>query len=171
MIGWLAERLSAGEIDFAASTLPVHDEFEWQAVRHEPMMALLSAKQAAGRGKSINLKDLEPMPFILFESGFAISRLVVDACRAAGFEPKVSTRSSQLDFVVKLVAAEMGIAFLPKTVAEQQRSAGLRSLLLTNPSIDWNIAMTWRREAYLSHAAKAWLALVREHSGGAATCA
>jgi hypothetical protein len=81
--------------------------------------------------------------------------MVVDACRRAGFEPTVVARSSQLDFIVELVAAGLGIAFLPKMVAEQRRHPSLRTLLLANPEIDWHIAMTRRRGAYLSHAAKA----------------
>jgi DNA-binding transcriptional LysR family regulator len=66
---------------------------------------------------------------------------------------------------MELVAAGMGIAFVPKMVAEQRRRPGLRSLLV-NPRIDWHVGMTWRRGAYLSHAAKAWLTLVREQHGG-----
>jgi DNA-binding transcriptional LysR family regulator len=161
----LEKILFAGDLDFAASTIPVADSLECQSVRREPLVALLPAREFAARKKSIDLADLKQMPFIMFDSSFAISRLVVDACRRAGFEPTVSTRSSQLDFVMELVAAGMGVAFLPKMVAEQQHHPGLRSLLLVNPKIDWHIGMTWRRGAYLSHAAKAWLMLVREQHG------
>jgi DNA-binding transcriptional LysR family regulator len=62
---------------------------------------------------------------------------------------------------MELAAAGVGIAFVPKMVAEQRDHPGLRSLLV-NPKIYWHIGMTWRRGAYLSHAAKAWLTLVRE---------
>ncbi|WP_426440491.1 LysR family transcriptional regulator [Bradyrhizobium genosp. P] len=161
----LEEILFAGDLDFAASTIPVADSLECQSVRREPLVALLPAREFATRKKCIDLADLKQMPFIMFDSSFAISRLVVDACGRAGFEPTVSTRSSQLDFVMELVAAGMGVAFLPKMVAEQQHHPGLRSLLLVNPKIDWHIGMTWRRGAYLSHAAKAWLMLVREQHG------
>jgi DNA-binding transcriptional LysR family regulator len=162
----LEEILSAGDIDFAASTVPVAEGFEWQSVRREPLMVLLPAREFAARNTSIDLAELQQMPFILFESGFAISRMVVDACRQAGVEPTVAARSSQFDFIVELVAAGMGIAFLPKMVAEQRRHPSLRTLLLANPKIDLHIAITWRRGAYLSHAAKAWLMLVREQHGG-----
>jgi DNA-binding transcriptional LysR family regulator len=158
----LKDTLSAGDIDFAALTVPVLETFEWQSVSREPLMVLLPALQIAANKKSIDLTDLKQMPFILFESGFAISRIVADACRQAGFEPTVAARSTQLDFIVELVAAGMGIAFLPRMVADQRRHPLLRSLLLANPTIDLHIAMTWRRGAYLSHAAKAWLLLVRE---------
>jgi DNA-binding transcriptional LysR family regulator len=161
----LEEILFAGDLDFAASTIPVADSLECQSARREPLVALLPAREFAARKKSIDLADLKQMPFIMFESSFAISRLVIDACRRAGFEPTVSTRSSQLDFIMELVAAGMGVAFLPKMVAEQRHHPGLRSLLVINPKIDWHIGMTWRRGAYLSHAAKAWLMLVREQHG------
>jgi DNA-binding transcriptional LysR family regulator len=161
----LEEILWSGDIDFAASTIPVTEGLEWQSVRREPVVALLPAQEFAARKKTIDLIDLKQTPFILFDPGFAISRLVTVACRRAGFEPTVATRSSQLDFIMELVAAGMGIAFVPKMVAEQRRRPGLRSLLV-NPRIDWHVGMTWRRGAYLSHAAKAWLTLVREQHGG-----
>jgi DNA-binding transcriptional LysR family regulator len=157
----LEEILSAGDIDFAASNIPVAEGLEWQNVRREPLMALIPAREFASRRKSIDLTDLKQTPFILFDSSFAVSRLVVVACRQAGFEPTVATRSSQLDFIMELAAAGVGIAFVPKMVAEQRDHPGLRSLLV-NPKIYWHIGMTWRRGAYLSHAAKAWLTLVRE---------
>ena len=163
----LEEILSAGEIDFAVSMLPVSNAFEWQSVSRQPLMVLVPSREIPARKKSIDLADLKQMPFILFESGFATSRMVVEACTRAGFEPTVATRSSQLEFIVELVAGGMGIAFLPKMVAEQRRHPRLRSLLLANPKIDLHIAVTWRRGAHLSHAAKAWLVLVREQRSNA----
>ena len=162
----LEEILAAGDIDFAASIIPVAEGLEWQSVKLDPLMVLVP-REFAARKKSIDLTDLKQMPFILFESGFAISRIVVDACRRAGFEPTVATRSSQLDLILELVAAGIGIAFLPKMVAEQWRHPGSRSLLIVNPKIERHIAMTWRRGALLSHAAKVWLTLVREKYSGA----
>lgn len=162
----LEEILSAGDIDFAGSTIPVAEGLEWQSVRREPLIVLIPAREFGARKTSIDLTDLKQMPFILFDAGFAISRLVIAACRRAGFEPTVATRSSQLDFVMELVAAGVGIAFLPEMVAAQWHHPGLRSLLIVNPKIYLHIGMTWRRGAYLSPAAKAWLMLVREQNGG-----
>ena len=64
--------------------------------------------------------------------------------------------------MVKLVGAGLGIAFLPRMIAEQRRHPSVRLVLLAEPETTWNLAMIWRRGGYLSHAAKAWLAVVRE---------
>ncbi|CAN7742749.1 MULTISPECIES: LysR family transcriptional regulator [Rhizobium/Agrobacterium group] len=162
----LEEILHVGEIDLAASLLPVSDEFEWQEVRREPLVALLQTDHALAAKASITLAELKDQPFLLFESGFALNRIIVDACRRAGVEPSVAARSSQIDFIVELAAAGLGIAFLPRMIAEQRSHPAVRHVTLVDPGTEWHIAMIWRRGAYLSHAAKAWLALTREfHSG------
>ena len=69
--GRLEEILLSGEIDIAASLLPVSEEFEWQDVRTEPLMVLLPSDHVLARKTSINLANLKDLPFILFETGFA----------------------------------------------------------------------------------------------------
>lgn len=163
--GRLEEVLRAGEIDLAASLLPVSDDFEWQEVRREPLVALLpSGHPLAGRA-SLTLDDLKGVPFVLFESGFALNRIILDACRQRGFEPSVSARSSQIDFIVELAAADLGVAFLPRMIAEQRSHVDVARVLLDEPHADWDIAMIWRRGAYLSGPARAWLAIVDEVYG------
>jgi DNA-binding transcriptional LysR family regulator len=158
----LEELLRAGEIDLAASLLPVAEDFEWQEVRREPLVALLPLHHALAGRSSVTLADLKDQPFVLFESGFAINRIILSACGRHGFEPKVAARSSQIDFLVELAATGLGVAFLPGMIAQQRPHPAVSYVQLAEPQADWNIAMIWRRGAYLSHAARIWLALVRE---------
>lgn len=158
----LEEVLVSGEIELAASLLPVSEGFEHQDIRREPMMALMPDHHPLAAGPEVELDALRDEPFVLFEAGFAINRVIVDACRRRGFEPQVVARSSQIDFIIELVAAGLGVAFLPRMIAEDRRRPGVGAALLAEDETDWRLAMIWRRGAYLSHAAKAWLALVRE---------
>ncbi len=48
----LEEILKAGEIDFAASLLPVDDDFEWHEIRRDPLMVLGRRRQRAGRPRA-----------------------------------------------------------------------------------------------------------------------
>jgi len=162
----LAESLRSGDIDFAGALIPTSDEFDWQVVRREPLVALVpSGHRLVGR-RSVKLADLKETPFILFESGFALHRVVLEACQRAGFEPNIVAQSSQIDFMIELVGAGLGVAFLPRMIAAQRRHSAVRTLNLDEPGTEWAMAMTWRRGAYLSAAAQAWLDLVREiHNG------
>ena len=158
----LKEILLSGEIEFSVSMLPVSDEFEWQELTNEPLMVLLPADHPLARKKSTNLANLQHLPFILFEQGFSLQRVILQACRRRGFEPTIAVRSSQIDFMIELAAAGLGIAFLPRMVAEERRQASLRLVRLAEPETNWNPAMIWRRGGYLSHAATAWLEIVRQ---------
>ena len=158
----LEESLRAGEIDFAGALLPAPEEFDSELIRREPLVAVLPVGHPCAARDAVTLTDLSDTPFILFESGFALHRVVLQACRRAGIEPQVVARSSQIDFMIELVGADLGVAFLPRMIADQRRSASIRHVLLQEPDTEWAMAMAWRRGAYLSAAAKAWLAVVRE---------
>lgn len=161
----LEELLLSGEIELAASLLPVSGSLEWQAVMREPLTVLLSTNDELSRRRSVGLPGLKHLPFILFETGFALNRVILDACRRHGFEPNIVARSSQIDFIVELAAAGLGVAFLPRMIAEERKLPSVRRVLLVDPDTDWHIAMVWRRGAYLSHAARAWLDLVTKTRG------
>lgn len=158
----LQEILLMGEVDLAATLLPVPDSFEWQDIISEPLMVLVAADHELGREQAIDCTRLRDRPCILFETGFALNRVVTEACQRRGFAPTVVARSTQVDFIVELVAAGLGIAFLPRMLAQRLTNSGVRCVLLAEPQTEWRIAMIWRRGGYLSDAAKAWLALARE---------
>jgi len=158
----LEEILRLGEIDFAASLLPVDEDFEWHEIRRDPLMTLVAADNPLSQQKKINIDDLRDIPLVLFESGFAQNRLVIAACHRAGFEPVVAARSSQIDFIIELTASGVGAAFLPRLLDKHHTSPGVASLVLDEPDVDWRLALVWRKGAYLSDAARAWQTLAIE---------
>src|SRR6201993_3923725 len=141
----LEELLASGEIELAASLLPVAEDFQWQEVRREPLSVLISDGHQLSRRRSLDLPALRDLPFILFESGFALNRIILDGCRRHGFEPTIVGRSSQIDFIVALAATGMGAAFLPRTIAEQRKHPSVARVLLAEADMDWHVAMIWRR--------------------------
>jgi DNA-binding transcriptional LysR family regulator len=98
----------------------------------------------------------------LFETGFAMNQVILEACSRHRFAPKVAARSAQIDFVVELVAAGLGVAFLPRLIAEQRAKPSVRRILLDEPGTEWRLVLAWRRGSLLSPAARAWLELARE---------
>jgi DNA-binding transcriptional LysR family regulator len=101
--------------------------------------------------------DLRDAPFILFETGFAVNRIILEACRRDGFEPIVVALSSRIDFIAELASAGLGVAFLPRMIATQHTSEPTRILPLEGLGAEWTLAMAWRRGAFLSPACNAWL--------------
>lgn len=158
----LRECLDAGEVDLAALLLPVDEGFDYQPVRNEPLMAVLPLNHPLARRKRIDFSDLADAPFILFEAGFALNAKILAACELKGVTPKVTARSGQIDFIVDLVAAGLGVAFLPRMLAHKHQHAGIALIPLDEPHTDWHIALAWRASAHLPPAARAWLDLATE---------
>ena len=158
----LEECLRDGTLDVAALLLPIPDEFDWQCVRTDPLMAVLPASHALAHQDNTSLAALAQTPFILFDEGYSLNQIILHACHRLGFEPQVVARSAQVDFLVELVAAGMGVAFLPRTLTARRLHAGVRFVELQEPDTQWRVTLAWRRGQYLSHATEAWLALARE---------
>lgn len=155
----LVDLVRSGDVELAATLFTAADDLEWQDVRREPLVAVLPPDHPCARASSTDISALRDVPFILFSEGFAINRLILAACRRRGFEPAVAARSSQVDFLVELAAAGVGVAFLPRILAEHVRNVRVGTPILTEPETEWRLTIIWRRGAYLSHAARAWLQL------------
>jgi DNA-binding transcriptional LysR family regulator len=158
----LEDMVRAGEIDLGGSLMPVPDEFAWQEVRCEPIDALVAGDHVLAHAGTVEMGALADQPFILFESGFALNSIILDACRRSGFTPTIAARSSQIDFIAALVAAGLGIGFLPRMIARQKPHPDVRHIGIATAGMNWHMAMIWRRGAYLPQAARAWLALLQE---------
>lgn len=158
----LHECLEAGEVDLAALLIPIDETFAYQEVRNEPLVVVLPSAHSLSRRKRMNFSDLADSPFILFEEGFALNALIMAACDRRGIVPRVTARSGQIDFIADLVAAGLGVAFLPRMLAQKYKQAGIALVPLEEPHTDWNIALAWRAGAHLPPAAMAWLDLAKE---------
>ncbi|SBV96119.1 Transcriptional regulator, LysR family [uncultured Alphaproteobacteria bacterium] len=158
----LEEMVMEGEVELAASLLPVGGEFDFQPVRTEPMVALLPPGHPARGRATVTVAALRDTPQVLFDSAFAINRLVEDAFARRGVAPEVAARSGQIDFMVELVAAGLGVAFMPESVAALHRHPSVAAVRFAEPGTDWQLALVWRKSGYLSAAARAWLDLTAE---------
>jgi DNA-binding transcriptional LysR family regulator len=81
---------------------------------------------------------------------------------AARPPPQEGGRSGQADFIAALVAAGQGVVLLPRVVARALERPGVVRRPLLESDLRWDIAFIWRRDAYLSRAAQAWLELLDE---------
>ncbi|BDU71853.1 LysR family transcriptional regulator [Mesoterricola silvestris] len=156
----LEELVLAGELEVAASLLPVPEVFAWKELRREPIDLLVAADHLFAEAKSVHFKDVAEEPVILYAPGFALNPIILDACRRNHFTPKVIAQTSQVGFVMALVAAKLGVAFLPRMIASQMPNPATRCIRIGGPSIQWHMALIWRRDGFLPPAAKAWLDVV-----------
>src|SRR5512142_1282253 len=151
------------ELDVGAVVLPTDEKtFGTMPFVHDELQAVLHPSHGLARRRTLALRELRDTPFVLYRPEFALHGHIIEACRRAGFKPQVASESSHWDFIVALVAANLGVALLPQTICRQLDPVQVRTIPLTDPVIPWDVALIWHRDRHLPPATRAWLELCRE---------
>ena len=105
---------------------------------------------------------------MFYGESLSLSEIVLGACNEAGFTPSIVSRSGHWDFMAALVQAGVGIALLPAPYCRRLDVNAFTCRPVVAPEIPWEMAIGWRRNGYLSHAARAWLQVARDALPGQA---
>ncbi len=143
------EDLVSGRIDVGLMLPPISaPALESVSILREPLIAALPQRHPlARRAGKISLSSLADAPFILFPRHMAPGLYddVVSFCRAAGFSPRVEQEAIQMQTIVSLVSAELGVALIPRSLQNLQRTGVVyKALRETSPLIE--IHLVWRRD-------------------------
>jgi len=111
--------------------------------------AAAGAAGAAGPhlGAPVRLQDLPPLPLIIFprEISPALHDAILSCFRAAGITPAIGQQAIQMQTIVSLVSAGMGLALVPQSVSNLMRpGVEYRALADATPLVETGIA--WRRD-------------------------
>ncbi len=140
--------LVAGRIDVGFVLPPVNEPaLESVAILREPLIAALPEKHPLARkpGK-LALEKLKDASFILFPRPNAPGLYddIVSCCKAAGFSPRVEQEAIQMQTIVSLVSAELGVALIPASMMHLRRTGVIyKELRGGSPPIE--IHLVWRR--------------------------
>jgi DNA-binding transcriptional LysR family regulator len=142
----LLSAVKQGEIDVALVLPPVDDaSLRYSPLFVDTLVAALPAGRTEPRGGAISLRSLADEPFILFprKVGSGLYDLIVSFCRRAGFSPRIEQEAIQMQTIVSLVAARMGVALVPASLRNMRR-AGVVYRALTERSPPIEIGLAWR---------------------------
>ncbi|WP_133649575.1 LysR family transcriptional regulator [Paraburkholderia flava] len=155
--------LISGELELGGVLQPVDPETIDVLPMSRQLLWLVARRGSRWDGaQQVRLADLASEPFVFYGESLALNDVVLNACRTAGFAPTIVGRSAHWDFMAALVQAGVGIALLPEPYCRRLDTAQLACCPVVEPEIPWEMAIGWRRNGYLSHAARAWLEVARE---------
>jgi DNA-binding transcriptional LysR family regulator len=122
----IAPRLRAGEFDLALLfQFPGEEQrstgLATTALIHDPMWLALPGQHQLARKHRLALIDLRGEDWVQTSAHSACARHVINVCREAGFEPRVSFQSDDYDTVQGLVAAGVGVALIPRLALSHRR--------------------------------------------------
>ncbi len=156
----LVRALEQGELDVALVILPLrHPALELTPLlREELVLALRPDHPLAGR-RGMSMSELRDVPLVMFRDGYDLRAATISACRRAGFEPTYSLEGGEMDGVLRMAAAGIGVAVVPSIVVDPD--GPLRAVRIAKPPLTRTIGFANRRDRRLSRAAQEFISTVR----------
>jgi DNA-binding transcriptional LysR family regulator len=117
---------------------------ESQAVSADPLVAVLPARHRLTRRKRVRLAELADEPFVFYSrpSGPAVYDTIVGFCLAAGFMPRIEQEAADVQTIVSLVAAGLGVSLLiSPTPLSNPEAVVYRELSDDLPP--WQLSVAW----------------------------
>jgi DNA-binding transcriptional LysR family regulator len=108
-------------------------------------------RPAPVRRARMQISDLRDRPLVMFRRGYDLRDATVNACRAEGFEPSFAIEGGEMDAVLELVRAGMGIAVVPSTVVRE----GFRVTRFAEPGLSRVVRLAYRQDFEPSRAVRA----------------
>jgi DNA-binding transcriptional LysR family regulator len=155
--------LQSGELDLGLSILPSPSPaLTTRPVFREPLVAAVPASHALAGRRRIALRALAAEPFIQFPRELApgLYDLAIAACQGAGFTPNLAQEAIQMQTILGLVAAGLGVAVVPRCMSKLQRP-DVRYLALDARGFEVETVALWHSE----NRAPALKALIAELQG------
>lgn len=154
----VAASVESGLVDVGFLQLPASKAaFETQTILTEPFVLLVAKSHALAKLKEVTLKQLATESFIFYKGRARDTAL--EACRKAGFEPRIACESGELETVRALVAAGLGLAVVPQLAAGNLPKT-IQAITIREPKMQRQIAAVWQKGSVLSPAAQALLQLI-----------
>jgi DNA-binding transcriptional LysR family regulator len=94
------------------------NDLQWTRVGHDIVMATVAEGNPLAKKARIDLKDLEQTFFVeMSEKTYPGSNnWLINACREAGFRPRILQDADREPAVISFVAAGLGVALLPEQI-------------------------------------------------------
>jgi DNA-binding transcriptional LysR family regulator len=150
-----ALREDRADIGIVVVPLPEAAQLTVARLRREELLVALPRRHRLASRQVLRLADLASESWILFPAGFGpgLHARIVDACRVAGFSPRVTQEAVQMETIVSLVAAGMGVSLVPPAMAKPRRS-DVRFVRVTGAGspVRYELALAYARPSPLVEA-------------------
>ena len=149
----LEEGVFNGELDCAVITAWGSSRAAVMHLLTEEILLVVRDDHWAAREKAVSLADLAEESFLFPGHSLNTANLVMDACRRAGFEPKVPYRANYLELSKALIRQGLGVALLPKMFVPPDQLGGLVALPLKE-HVTRDVELIYSNERPLAVAAR-----------------
>lgn len=158
----LEEMLVRGKLDVSLLTMPITDPFLLtEPIIHEEIFLAVPPHHPLANHTDVSIEDLVDQPFILLKEGQGFRQISMDLCQNAGFKPIIVFESTNIQTVQSLVAAGMGISFIPQMITRSPWVTDSPIYVRLNSRPHRTLVMAVHKDRHLSLPVKAFMDVLR----------
>ncbi|MFS0784588.1 LysR family transcriptional regulator [Bacillus sp. 1P06AnD] len=159
----IGQYVEHGEIDLGIVVLPANEDvFNTYPFIQDEFVLYIHENHHLAQQEIVPLKQLKDERFILFSEDFTLHDYVIHACEKSGFIPEISYRSSQWDLIIELVASNLGITLLPRSIYQKQNNENVKIISIGEPALPWTLGIITKKGAYQSFALRELLKMLTQ---------
>jgi DNA-binding transcriptional LysR family regulator len=151
----LVADLAQGMLDLALIILPLRTSdpaLRTIPLLTEPLVAAVPVDHPLADRSTLDVADLRDTALVMFREGYDLRAVTLEACRKAGFDPTLTVEGGEMDAVLQMVRAGLGVAIVPTMVATS--ATGIHAIMLRRPRLTRTVGLAHRRDVELSPAAR-----------------
>ncbi len=137
--------LRAGRIDVGLIRPPISEPtLTTRVISRDPLVAALPGEHPLARRRRLPLAALADEPFVLYTRAYgpSVQDAIIGHCIAAGFSPRIVQEAADVQTIVSLVAAGLGVSLLiAPTPPTAERAVAYRPVSDDIPP--WELALAW----------------------------
>ncbi|KRK33714.1 LysR family transcriptional regulator [Loigolactobacillus bifermentans] len=133
---WLRQAVRNGQVDMTllGSVEPLaYQDLVAEEFDRQPFCIYVSAEHRLAQRKRIYFNELRGEDFVFFNSNFIHNTAFTQLTRRNHFQPKIVFRSNDMHVLMKLVAENIGVAFLTKIIDQPAENVVRLDLLDPEP--------------------------------------
>lgn len=119
-----------------------YDAYSFLNIAKDKLQVVVAKKHRFAGRKFLSLAELAEENFIMFDKGTMIHELTMDACRHAGFEPRIFYASLRVESILGLVASNSGITLMMEKIFSYHHPNDLVAIPLQE-TIESNLVLVW----------------------------
>ena len=161
----MSAQLQAGEVDLCLASQPLRAGRAQSAelFSEEVLLGVPPGHRLAGRGR-VTIGDLAGEPFVTTRPGYWQRTLADRLFAGSGHEPPAVACEGDEPYAIRgLISAGVGIGLLPRMGRQAGPDPPVAWLHLDAPGCQRTLSIVWRRDAYLSAAARGFRDVAVSH--------
>jgi len=127
------------------------------------MLAACHPSLELGKGKTIEIRRLEPYPLLLMDPGFVVRRTFDAACRLAGLKPNILLESRAPHTLLALAEAGHGVAIIPSALRTRRYKLQIVAVTFRGKPLREPLTILWNKRRPLPPYATAFCEMLAKH--------